>query len=1813
MELIVKNNFIEFLNEGVENGGFHNEDIIAITIPLLQEVLSFHEQGKVAPLEGLKHILITNDLLDIDENFVSAPKYNNSKLKEVSVPISDVFSIVDQTKQTTNIEASHIKEINLSIQLEKDKKITRPVYLTDYMCYEFLLGHHDALSDIFVLGLIIGSLSSGLDLSNEDELKTFVNNRTALVNLNSQIHPAIANIVVEMTELDRKKRARDLHEIIEKLKNYRDYNPEKEIDLTSLEGYKNQDISTRSKWILNKLKSRLFDISRRNRLLYFKNSSKFLNLTIASVPTTLNYKNIDPNSLFIWNDDISSKIKSGKQIALSRYLKTEDNPYIPSILDKIRSEATRDVNEYGFSQLRLIICSLSWYNLKEDKYEKINSPLLLVPVEVKKKKGIKDQYTLDITGNEAEVNPVLVYWLRELYDIKLPDSIVLDDLEMSKLYQNLQGQIKSSNSGISIEFIDKPRIKLIYSLAKQTLTQFNRRLKRNKSLSHYKNVDYSYQRENFQPLGLSIFKTKVEPNASYLEFLINEDVKLSTYNITSAEKERSLFTLVDEGETNPYLWEFDTCNMTLGNFNYKKMSLVRDYNEVIDDNINDAIFEQLFSDQPKNILNKQSEEKENLKEKYHIISCDPTQSNAIKKAKSGESYIIQGPPGTGKSQTITNLIADYIARGKRVLFVCEKRAAIDVVFYRLKQQELDELCCRIHDSQADKKQFIMNLKETYNDFTKNSFDLANIETERNNIIFVIESELGVLERYNKIVTKEFDHIGTSVLKLIERLTELRENNIRISFELEELIPGYKDWLAGGKLVEQLSKQLKENDLEPFIASHPASLLSKQALKQEHPVNHIKQLAEQLEDLFEYISNELNKANVPYSLKEHFLLIKELVNDAYKFKPFAENGNLFLYDSNHASTKQFEGLVFDHKEIKNKTEKVESKNSNWINKFSEGDLHSAKEQLTAYESSFFSFLNPGFWKLKKTIKSAYDFSKHNVKPSFKQVLEDLQTEYDLINQSKELEKKAEFTFKIKNITETWETLESFRKEKNKPTLSYLSTLNQEKLVLELCELKTKVDAANSLLDKTMQTYENKDLIDLLEDIENIKLSLKSLPEILPLVIELNETSKSFQAFIKKEKFEPVQFEKLMAEKSLKLVYSDNKEFHKAEGSGIRHSINKLKQAYDKLYEINARYIRAKIRKNFNDNLSISTRSVTGMSAPEKEFKKNYTEGRKILEHEFNKSMRYRSIRDLASKESGKVIQDLKPVWLMSPLSVSDTLPLNPEYFDVVIFDEASQITLEEGIPPLFRGKQTIIVGDEMQMPPSNFFGSVSPDEEDDVNDVENENMRIDADSLLTQGSRKLQDVMLGWHYRSKYESLISFSNAAFYNRNLLTIPDQTIPSEGLSEIKASAAESAIENSTALTNRSISFHYMTHGVYDKRTNTPEAEYIAQLIKTLLNKEQKQSIGVVAFSQEQQFEIENALIRLASADKEFENKLEEEYQRQEDGQFVGLFIKNLENVQGDERDIIIMSVCYGHDPNKRMIMNFGPINRKGGEKRLNVIFSRAKRHMAIISSIKFTDIKNEYNEGANYFRKFLQYAEAVSMGELKAATLTLDGLSKNNIVDVSVNSSNAVVLAIAKKLNDLGYKTDLNVGQSYFRCNIGVRSKDGDHTYCLGILVDTVEHYKNNNLLEQYVLRPSILKNFNWNVIQVYSKDWLHQPEKVMEQVKKTLEGKAEEEEMLVIKTAPVKMEEKSDADIVSIPDIKNTETVSENGLRFKRFNFKDDTSDKFWEIAQDGKRMLVRYGKVGTKGQENVKLFETEEQAKNEMDKMIRQKTKKGYKA
>ena len=316
----------------------------------------------------------------------------------------------------------------------------------------------------------------------------------------------------------------------------------------------------------------------------------------------------------------------------------------------------------------------------------------------------------------------------------------------------------------------------------------------------------------------------------------------------------------------------------------------------------------------------------------------------------------------------------------------------------------------------------------------------------------------------------------------------------------------------------------------------------------------------------------------------------------------------------------------------------------------------------------------------------------------------------------------------------------------------------------------------------------------------------------------------------------------------------------------------------------------------------------------------------------------------------MLRDLKPVWLMSPLSVSETLPLDPALFDVVIFDEASQIPTEEAVPALCRAPQVVVVGDEMQLPPSQFFSASHDDDESLSVEEEGETHRIqlDADSLLSQAARQLPATLLAWHYRSRREALISFSNAAFYGGQLVTVPDRPLPGDaapagragldqsdgaphGVASVQGAspglAQASASVGLRHLLAQPLSVHRLSDGVYLQRRNVAEATYIAHLVRQYLLDGPGMSLGIVAFSEAQQGCIEEALQALAKDDAAFAQRLDAETLREDDDQFNGLFIKNLENVQGDERDVMLLSICYAPGPDGRMAMNFGPINQRGG----------------------------------------------------------------------------------------------------------------------------------------------------------------------------------------------------------------------------------------------------------------------------------------------
>jgi predicted DNA-binding WGR domain protein len=1830
--------FIDFLPAAFDKGDYSTDDSIAFVMPLFREVLSFHEAGLVGPFEREDALFLTEGLLDIDETFAHAPVQAVYRVQALAPQLrSRSFEVVEKIRLLADAGADTMNAESLQVHTDPREPLLYPAYLPGYCSYEQLLGHHDPQTDIFCLGLVLGSMAMGLDLYDTEDLRVFAQRRTNPSLYYPRVHPSLGRLISEMTELDRSRRSQDLYDVIQRLEHYRDYDPEKQTDLTQIAGWVHKEIKERETFILNKLRNRLFDISRRNRLLYYKPNMRFVNLTVSSVPIVLHYQSIRPELLFIWNGELAEKITGMKEIVLNKYLRFEDHGYLPSSLDRVRVESQRDIQEYGFSQLKLVIAFLNWHNLKEDPKERIQSPLLLLPVSLKKNKKLKeDHYVLKVLDNAAEVNPVLAGQLRELYGIRLPDFIDLDEMSPEQFYNHVKAQIEEANQGIALHYIDKPRIRLIHSEARQTVNNYRKRLRRQTGKeASYQSIPYSYDPEHYKPLGLEIFRQRIEPKASFLEFLMNADIRMSEGQLADTReagerekeagvkeketglREREIYTLA-ASESNPYSWDFDVCHMVLGNFNYKKMSLVRDYNTVIDRQLQHHVFDALFSDQPRSFaehtfdLNKPDDW-------YHVITADPTQTRAILQSRAGYSYIIQGPPGTGKSQTITNLIADFVARGKNILFVCEKRAALDVVYHRLKQVGLEELCCYIHDSQGDKREFIKNLKATYEDFTQNKMDLAQLKTKRQLLLDKINAQLGLIREFHRTSLSEGKDTGMEVRQLIERIILLREELVAIDARSEELLPNYSDWQAATPVLSELELILEETGADPVFATHPFSRIQEDILLSDSPHQALDLALRQTLAVLDETDKLLLSSRVDPRFTQDPGSLKNLVQFAVLLYPLSRTGLMAIADPGQEEAKEFDRRLRQYKQQQEIYQQAVKKNEHWTYKLPAQDLEGAIALAAKQEGSFFSLFNGGWQKLKKQIQNSYALSSHAVKPSYRNLLEQLKAEYEAAAQVEQVRRKLEEDYRMDNLDTARLSIDLLQNKKGHAALDYLVQHPEGvAMVSSLQALHQPLSRLETQLKRCLQEPPTGNLPAIRDELQNIQLNADGLREWMPVLRSFTGLTPAVKKALRTLPLRVLQLDAAIARKSLEDLYQTNRVFRGIDKQALDRAVQQLGEGYLSLQELNADIIRAYVRQKFLQQLELSGRPAGQLTEEQKKLKRTYTEGRKILENEFGKSMRYKSIRELSEKESGLVLKDIKPVWLMSPYSVSDSLPLDNEHFDVVIFDEASQITLEEGVPALYRSGQTIIVGDEKQMPPTDFFGARTedPDDMDKSEDrEENEWLSDDADSLLVQGARKLDSTLLSWHYRSHYETLISYSNHAFYEGDLLTIPDKTIHHREKTPIRIARPEEAVTGADALFDRSISYHHLPDGVYEKRSNEGESDYIAHLIRELLRRDTRESIGIVAFSQEQQRSIETALDLLANKDPAFSQKLEEAYNRTENDQFTGLIIKNLENIQGDERDIIIMSVCYGPDSRRRMLMNFGPVNKKGGEKRLNVLFSRARKHMAVVSSIRYEQITNEYNEGANYLRRFLQYAELISLGRMTAARTILDGLVPHKAEAYGAIRPTVIREQLKEQLIALGYEVAEQVGQSDFKCSLAVKQKPEDEAYSLAILIDDELHYRNANLVEQYYQRPAILKAFGWKVLSVYAKDWLHQPQKVMEQVLKVLKEGAGEG---VAGDAGVRAGQGGGAADGGAAGGGAGGGAGAGGaagaydhLVFRRLLFSEPGVDKFWEAAVDGNKLVTRWGKAGTRGQTQVKTFPDEETARTEQDRQEKGQLVKGF--
>ncbi|MES3023192.1 MAG: AAA domain-containing protein [Pseudomonadota bacterium] len=1815
------------------------DDVLVLVLPLLQQVAALHAAGRVAALDSDNVLLDDKGALGLRRPEGAHPLLDTGAIDRVQpLPLSGLNIVGTLQRGRDGDGAESVTDLALAPEGAAEAAIERPLYLPGPGSWELRLGHHDELTDVFSLGMIVAALACGLDFSDDDDLRQFVGQRGNLFALHPALHPIMAAVIVEMTEINRHARATDVGAAAARLRTWREQPAGLDV-ARALAGA--SGAAPRRAAVLTHLRDRLFDLSRRNRLLYFRPSAATVNLTVASVPLMLQVESVRAEHICTWGGPFAADLVAGKPVSLQHWLRFEDQPYLPGALDHLITETRRDRAEFGFANLRLVVAFLRWHNLKEAPDERIVTPLLWLSVELVKRKGVRDQYVLQCTDDEAEFNPVLRHQLSQLYDIRLPEKVDLEKTTLAEIHADILAQIRRSEPSVELRLVDKAAIGLVRQKALQRMQQYQRRKPPAgpRAGAGGRLPPFSYDLLDYRPLGRALFEQWVRPSElpqrGEAGALPGAGLRRPQMAAGAAAEDAQSFYL-QEPEGHRYAWDLDLTQVTLANFNYKKMSLVRDYAQLLDDAHANPAFDRVFSIEPREV---ETGAAAPLKagEQWSVVAADATQNAAVGLARSGRSFIIQGPPGTGKSQTITNLIADYAGRGKRVLFVCEKRAALDVVFSRLKQAGLAELCCLIHDSQTDKKAFIGDLKASYEQWIGQPRDSEPLRQRREALVYSLGGHQQRIDAFEAAMAAAPPSLGTSMRALLRRVAALPAAP-ELGPAQRERLPALANWDAQRELVERMHRQMHERFGLTGLAAHPFARLAASLLADEHAYSRVAAICNEAEALIESLEPLLDDAG---QLIGHQTPLARACGAAAESRRLLGTGlaaHLDLLDPGspaQAALGQARGALEAHAQA---FAAAQAANANWRDKLGAADTDAALALARRLEPSIMRWLQPQWWRLRGELARRYDFGKHVVHPGYAKVLEALAAEHAAAGALAGLDAQGRKHYGVDDMQAFLRALAEMAQRLQTDSALRVLVAHLRRAPEPAAAARAMAGAADALVQlaalpaKGLSIDADARLDEIAELLRDLREALEDLPDLLPLLRAMHAGDPACAAALQTLDQRPAELDALVAGEAMRRALRESPVLAGFGGAALAQAARAVALGQAELLTLDAQVIRATIHQRFSENVRVSTLSSAQLDADGKVFKKRYAGGRRELEHEFGKSMRHRSIRDLSDKDTGLVVNDLKPVWLMSPLSVSDTLPLSADLFDVVIFDEASQIPVEEAVPALSRARQIVVVGDEMQLPPTNFFSTGGGGAEDEImveEDGERIAINLDSDSLLSQAARNLPATLLAWHYRSRHEALISFSNAAFYDGRLVTIPDKKLDQPGAEAPAARAGDvfAGVTAADALLARPISFHRIGDGVYSERANVPEARYIAQTVREMLLRETGLSLGIVAFSEAQQSAIEAALEALAAEDADFATRLEREYVREDDDQFNGLFVKNLENVQGDERDVIILSICYAPGPEGKMLMNFGPINQRGGEKRLNVIFSRARHHMAVVSTIEAEAITNVHNDGAAALRAFLQFAKASAVGQSERAQSVLAALKPGGGATFTRQAAgDSIRDALAAALRARGHEVHVNVGRAQLRCDLGIvdEAKQG---YALAVLLDNPADAVPDTA-ERYVFRPGILRAFGWRVIDLPGKDWLDDAPGVLSRIEAMLAHG--EDRALDVEVAPLPPQPQAARVPAAAPadvraplagsgmDASGTEAGNREAndseaadAKVRSLRFEQGTSRKFWRASVRGDELSVTYGRIGSTGQVNLKQFDSNARALREMEKLVDEKLRKGY--
>lgn len=1025
------------------------------------------------------------------------------------------------------------------------------------------------------------------------------------------------------------------------------------------------------------------------------------------------------------------------------------------------------------------------------------------------------------------------------------------------------------------------------------------------------------------------------------------------------------------------------------------------------------------------------EHKQKEEKLFTPLSIDGSQEKAIEIIKKGNSIVVQGPPGTGKSQLIANIISDYVANGKKVLLSCNKRVALDVVHARLTEIGLGAFVSLIHDHKNDRKTVygqIATQIDTIDQYQQENNGLDTVFLERNFI---------QISRKIDQLTQQLENFRTALFDTSIAGISVKELYLtsKASSESYHLMDDYKALKPTdlSKYATQLrrwlryAKQFEHND---YVWKNRVSLSHTSFSDLPIYRDTISKIAIANQEVRSYCESQGLSILSLADFKDLLGHIPCLLDLEQRITSEADLHVIKTQIQKRKLKRLFEKVVFDLKRVLPLERYLGNDDSKML--ISECESHLLKLNNFFVELSW-RFFGKKSTNILKALKDHHLAINRSGLIELKQLLVNRIKLNELIA---ELEKCGFVSLSVPlnfNEFEAWihekwllmnsldqccqlgDTEEILLKRWLKGTNSVALFSSSVKAWVQVCQnMANAASLASPFLHlKQLDMLQSNDKAQQLVDV--LTRDIDGLSEYDRLTEEWTNVEKKLAMDLldNSSHLDSEDAKVALFENSLRLRWVAHIE-------GIYPDLRMVSTA--KIQDIEE-----ELQQLIKEKQSLSSQ-VVKLKAKEFTYKdlafnrlKNRVTYRDLY-HEVTKKKRIVSVRKLIEKFQNEIF-DLVPCWLASPETISSIFSLE-SIFDIVIFDEASQCFVEEAIPTICRGRQVLIVGDSQQLPPNDLY---LPRWEEEV-----ENTDLQVDSLLDLGVRYLPQVMLTGHYRSRFLSLIQFSNIHFYKNKLSLIPFKEDMNSKVPAIN---------------------YKKVNGIWENNVNVIEAQEVAFWVHNYVEKFPHLSIGVITFNYKQQKLIQDLIDeRFSLGDLVLPNSL---------------FVKNIENVQGDERDIIIFSIGYAPDSKGKFIMNFGSLNLDGGQNRLNVAITRAKEKIIVVTSINPNQLQvsDAKNIGPKLLKEFLIYALQIS-----------EGLAQNHFNAETVKSETNFITLAAKLSNELTVKLP-------FADLVVIKNASYDAL----ILTDDNAYFQSLSTKEAHAYIPNILALKNWPVKREYSRNW------------------------------------------------------------------------------------------------------------------------------